>query len=265
MYLLIGLCFMNLAPTLVAAQRQSYRMAMVTGTHDFPSPAQLRNRVQEADQELSTIREQMSVPLTDDAKRALLERIEHLEREVQQINRNLDAAKRQQMRSAVVDATATSGCCQLGTNTGVSGMHADNTAYCKRGARNVDVQSMSPSASVKETCLTRSRLIQSKRLRNLTVDLANDRGLLAKGQNDFCIQFRNTLVNSPANPGEVKVEATMAKGKIRAIRAIVKLSRANMDRYCAQVNLPMPGVWTIAVEHAGPLGKGKAVFVAAVN
>ena len=144
-------------------------------------------------------------------------------------------------------------------------MDAGDTAYCKWGTTNVNAQSMSPSVLVNDTCLTPSRLIQSQRLRNLAVDLANDRGLLAKGQNEFCIQFRNTLDNSPANPGAVKVEATMAKGKVRAIRAIVKLSRANVNRFCAHVNFPMPGVWTIAVEHAGPLGKGKAVFLATVK
>src|SRR6266498_4188326 len=102
MYLLIGLCFVNPAPALVAAQ-QSHRMATVTGTHDLPSPAQLRNRVQEADQELAAIRKQMGAPLTDEGKRALSERVEHLEQEVQRINRDLDAAKRQQTSSAALE------------------------------------------------------------------------------------------------------------------------------------------------------------------
>jgi len=213
MYLLIGLCFMNLAPALVAAQQQSYQMAIVAGARDLRSQAQLHDRVQEAEQELAAMRKQIGAPLTDKGKRALLDGVEHLEQEVQQIKRDLQAAKRQQMSGAAVDATATSGCCQLSTTVGVSGMDAGDTAYCKWGTTNVNAQSMSPSVLVNDTCLTPSRLIQSQRLRNLAVDLANDRGLLAKGQNEFCIQFRNTLDNSPANPGAVKVEATMAKGR----------------------------------------------------
>src|SRR5437870_12338015 len=130
MYLLIGFSFMNFAPVLAIAQ-QSSEVGTRTDDRASPSVAQLGKRLQEAEKELTAIRDQMSAPLTDEAKRALLERIEHLEQEVQQINRDLDAAKRQQISSAAVDASATSGCCQLSTNTGVNGMHADNTAYCK--------------------------------------------------------------------------------------------------------------------------------------
>jgi len=61
MYLLIGLCFMNLAPALVAAQQQSYQMAIVAGARDLRSQAQLHDRVQEAEQELAAMRKQIGV------------------------------------------------------------------------------------------------------------------------------------------------------------------------------------------------------------
>ena len=265
-YLLIGLYFVNFAPALVTAQQQISQAATQTGAHASVSTAYLEKRLQEADQELATIREQMSAALTDEAKRALLERIEHLEQRVQQIRREVEVAKRPQQSSSAVDNSATSGCCELGdTSAGTNNMQFEDRAYCKWGTRNAGLQGMSDSTSVNETCLTGSRVIQSQRLKHLTVDLANDRGQLTRGKNEFCIEFRGALDNRPADPGKVQAEATMEVRGVKAIRAVVRLSQADVGRYCAHVDFPLPGSWAIEVEHKGPSGKGKAVFPATVN
>lgn len=48
--------------------------------------ADLGWRVQEADRELASTKEQMVVPLTDATKQALFERIEHLDRVLHELN-----------------------------------------------------------------------------------------------------------------------------------------------------------------------------------
>lgn len=265
-YLLIGLYFVNFAPALVTAQKQSSQAATQTEAHASASTAYLEKRLQEADHEIAAIREQLSASLTDEAKHALLERIEHLDREVQQIKRDVETAKRQQQSSSAVDHSATSGCCELrDTRAGTSNMQLEDNAHCKWGTRNADLQDMADSTSVNETCPVGSRVIQSQRLKHLTVDMTNDRGQLTTGQNEFCIEFRGALDNHPADPGRVQAEATMEVRGVKAMRAVVRLFQAEVGRYCAHVDLPLPGSWSIAVKHKGPLGKGKAVFVATVN
>lgn len=265
MCLLMSL-FLNFAPPLFSAQEQNAQAATQTGVRASPSVFQLRKRLQEADQELAAIKSRMSAPLTDEAKRALLERIAYLEQEVQQIERDLEAAKRQELNSSALDTFATSGCCELReTSAGTGSTQVEDTAYCKWGTRDPDTQSMSHWISVNETCLTSSRVIQSQRLKNLTVDLANDRGQLTTGRNEFCIEFRGALDNRPADPGEVQAGATMEVRRVKAIRAVVHLFKAGVGRYCGRVDFPLAGSWAIEVAHKGPLGKGKAVFPAKIN
>ena len=67
----------------------------------LPGPlTSLEKRFQNAEDELKAIGQQLQNPLTPEAKRALSERIEHLESEVQQIKADLNAEKRQQQRTS---------------------------------------------------------------------------------------------------------------------------------------------------------------------
>lgn len=250
---------LNFAPALLNAQEQNGQAEMQTDPSASPSLAELLKRSQEAERELASIKEQMRAPLTEEARRALLERMDHLEQKVQQLKRDVEVAKRQQFSSSTAkSATTASGCGALR----VGNNEVKDVAFCKWRRGTPDVQSRSYSSSQSETV---SKIIQQQRLKELTVDLANDRGQLGTGPNDFCIEFRSSLDSHPVDPGKVQAEATMELRRVRAMRAVVHLWRADIGRYCAQVDFPMPGSWAIAVEYKGPSGKGRAAFSAQIN
>jgi hypothetical protein len=57
----------------------------------------------------------------------------------------------------------------------------------------------------------------------------------------------------------------MQIGRVKGMRAVVRLTHIDVGRYCAHVDFPLTGSWFIKVKHIGPSGKGKAVFVATIN
>mgnify|MGYP001367934233 CR=1 FL=1 len=144
------------------------------------------------------------------------------------------------------------------------------------------------SSLVNRVCHAVTKVIHEQRREGMSVELENERGVLTKGTNEFCIQFRNASNNSPADPGDVQAEAIMGgemkvacavdkQSRLNAnhdcthvnasggVRAIVKLSRMDATRYCARVDFPLAGAWTIAVKSNGSSGKGKAVFHTTIN
>src|SRR5882724_1834598 len=160
----------------------------------------------------------------------------------------------------------TSGCCEwkdMSTQHGhkpretMDRCHiADTTAYTRNAFA---------AKSTGRKCLNQGRVIESQQLKDLAVDLTNDRGQLSKGQNDFCIRLRRISDNRSPGPEEVETEATMDMGRVKVIRAVVRMALVDVDRYCAHVNFPLSGLWSITVKRKGPSGKEKAVFFATIS
>ncbi len=113
--------------------------------------------------------------------------------------------------------------------------------------------------------LTKTRVIQSQRLKDLAVDLTNDRGQFTRGRNNFCIDFRNVRDGSIARTWGVWVDFTNAVGRFKAVRAVARLREAEAGRYCGEVTLPTPGAWLVTAKYDGPSGKGQAVFTPTVE
>lgn len=57
----------------------------------------------------------------------------------------------------------------------------------------------------------------------------------------------------------------MDAGRIKLIRAVVRISQVGADRYCARVSFPFSGLWSITVRHKDRSGEVKAVFLLRVN
>lgn len=266
-WLFIALCFLSMT-SLSSAQNQKTQVATGSQPNRLQTLEKLAKRLQDVSGELASIREQMKGPQSPDSKRKLLERADRVEMELRHLRDELHAVEERDASTGQAPNAANSGCCEsIETETANGRVQMEGRDKCEKAdmkAAKMGLQSTLVREAVSGTCLA-ARVIQSQRVANLAIDQANERGLLTKGQNEFCLQFRNIRDNSPADPGEVRAEATMALGQVKAVRAVVKLSRANVDRYCAHVNFPLSGVWAIAVKHEGRLSKGKTVFLATVN
>jgi len=138
--------------------------------------------------------------------------------------------------------TGTSGCCawkDTRTQRGHKPLEtmdrchiADTTAYTRNAFA---------AKSAGRKCLTQGRVIESQQLKDLAVDLMNDRGQLSKGPNDLCIRLRRISDNRTPDPEEVEAEATMDMGRVKTIRAVVRIAQVDVDRYCAHANFPLSG------------------------
>lgn len=262
--LVMASCFASFARPTVGAQDQSTQTATETLQSPTSSLANLERRLQDAEDELASIRKQMDAPLTVEARRVLLERMEHLEDELQHIRRDLTSVKEQRLRNSTTETSATSGCCELrGTSTQRGYIPMGGTS-CSIIGVNADARSTSSARPVAQTCLASGRIIELHELKDLDISLANEQGQLIRGQNSFCIEFSRVQDGKMADPGEVQAEATMQMGRVKGMRAVVRLTHVDVGRYCAHVNFPMAGSWSITVKHNGSSGKGKAVFVATI-
>lgn len=263
--LVMTFCFVSLAGPALGAQDQCTQAATGTVPSQPSSLSNLEKRLQDAADELAAVRQQMNTPLTVEARRVLLERTEHLEEELQHIRGDLDSVKAQRLRSSTTEMSATSGCCVL-SDTGTQRRHTQvGGTHCRIMGVNADARNMSAARPAAQACLAGGRIIQLHELKELNISLANDQGQLIRGQNSFCIEFSRVRDGNMADPGEVQAEATMQMGRVKGMRAVVRLTYIDVGRYCARVDFPLAGSWSITVKHNGPSGKGKAVFLATIN
>lgn len=263
-WLVLGVCVLSV--TSGNAQNQTHA-ATDTQTNRTQILEHLQERLQAITAEIAAIREQANVPQSPDSQRRLSQRADRVEIDLRHVKDELNALEAREGIEKIAASPTRSDCCESAeVHTADERVQMEGTEQCKKAnaKATTGVQSTFVRDAVSATCPT-GRVIQSQRAGAFEINLVNNRGLLTKGENEFCIEFRSIRDNNPANPGEVRAEATMAIGQIKAVRAVVRLSRANVDRYCAHVNLSLPGVWTVAVKHRGSLGKGEAVFLAMVN
>lgn len=263
--LVIGLCLVSLPRPVLGAQDQSTQAA--TGT--LPSPpsslANLEKRLQDAEDELASIRQQLNTPLTVEVRRVLLERMEHLGEDLQHIRRGLNSVKEQRLHNSTTETSATSGCCELRDTSTQHGHTQMGSRSCRIIGVNRDAPSTSVAGAAAQTCLAGGRIIESRELKDLDISLTNDHGQLTRGQNSFCIDFSRLRNGSMTGRAEVQAEATMQMGQVKALRAVVRLSHSAVGHYCAHVDFPSAGLWFITVKYKGSSGKDKAVFIAPIN
>ena len=263
--LVISLCFVSLARAVLGAQEQGAQAPIRTSPNPPSSLTILEKRLQEAEDELASIRKQINTPLTVEARSVLMEHMESVEDELQHIRLDLDSVKAQRLRSSTAETSATSGCCEVRAMTTQRGHTQIESTSCKVIAVNTDARRASSARVPTQACLAGRRIIESQEFKDLDIILANDQGQLIRGQNSFCIEFGRDHDANLADPEEVQAEATMQIDRVKGMRAVVRLTRIDVGRYCAHVDFPLAGSWFITVKHNGPWGKGKAVFVATIN
>jgi hypothetical protein len=160
----------------------------------------------------------------------------------------------------------TSGCCEW---KDTSTQHGHKPLETMDRCHIVDTTAYTRNAfdakSAGRKCLTQEKVIESEQLKDLAVDLTNDRGQLSKGPNAFCIRLRRISAKRTPDREEVEAEATMDMGRVKVIRAVVRIAQVDVARYCVHVNFPLSGLWSITVKRKGPSWKEKAVFFAAIS
>lgn len=109
-----------------------------------------------------------------------------------------------------------------------------------------------------------NRTIESKPLRDLILSLKNDPGRFVVGQNSFCLEFKKEGTEQPADVGDVQVEFT-TDGRVKVMRAVVRLDQTAAIRYCGQVTLRLNGPWHITVRFERWSDRAKVVFLAIVK
>ena len=223
---------------------------------------------------------QSAKPASEDAPAAvpekrqanLVDRVNQLQHRLEQIKAELAAAK---LRLA--DASGTPP-----TLTGASQQVADLEKGVERAkfelysieadlvqAQLDSTKLMMQTTADEETLLpqsfTATRVAGPRPRPGLSVVLTNDHGPFIRGRNNFCLEFKNARDGSAADAGDVRVDFTDSIGRIKAVRAVVRLAHSEVGRYCGQVTLPAAGEWLVTTAYDGPSGKGRAIFAPAVK
>lgn len=100
------------------------------------------------------------------------------------------------------------------------------------------------------------KIVQSQRVGDWNISILNDRGQLSRGENTFCLEFRNARTNEVADAGNVQVEFTMPD--MGGMRAVAQIAQDGAGRYCGRATLSMTGEWSAVVKDQGSSGRDKA-------
>ncbi len=114
-----------------------------------------------------------------------------------------------------------------------------------------------PSKPLSPDPLTGARFVQVQPRKGLSVELTNGNGEFTTGQNSFCVDFRNIRKGSMADAWDVHTDFTQAIGRVKAVRAVARLTQTERGRYCGKVTLPTPAHGSSPRTTSGLLAKGK--------
>jgi nitrogen fixation protein FixH len=104
-------------------------------------------------------------------------------------------------------------------------------------------------------------VIASQRAGDLTVTLANPKGRLSEGDNEFTVEFKNAS-GAYVDVGAITLTFDMpAMGSMPAMLSTATLTTTPTPGiYRARANLEMNGTWQVTVTYKGPAGEGQAKF-----
>jgi aryl carrier-like protein len=129
----------------------------------------------------------------------------------------------------------------------------------------MEMRAQAPSKPLSPDSLAGARFVQIQPRKGLSVELIKGNGEFTTGENSFCVDFRSIRDGRMADAGDVHTDFTQAIRRVRAVRAVPRLTQTDMGRYCGKVTLPTPGTWVVTANYAGPFGKGKALFAPTVK
>lgn len=108
-------------------------------------------------------------------------------------------------------------------------------------------------------------IIQTRGANVIAMELTSERRQFTQGENAFCVQFRDGRSFDAVDASDVYVDFTKSVGRVQAVRAVARLSRTEVGRFCGQVSLVLPGPWTMTTRLGGPSSTSKAVFLVPVK
>lgn len=108
-------------------------------------------------------------------------------------------------------------------------------------------------------------IIQSRGANVIAMELISERRQFTQGENAFCVQLRDGQSFEAVDANDVQVDFTKPVGRLQGVRALARLSRTEVGRFCGQVSLMMPGPWTMTTRLGGPSSNSKAVFLVPVK
>ena len=104
-------------------------------------------------------------------------------------------------------------------------------------------------------------VIATSRANNLTATLANSKGYLNEGQNEFTLDFKNDG-GQPVEVGAITLYFDMpAMGSMPYMKNDAVLTTTNTPGvYRGAVTLEMKGTWQTKLSYQGPAGNGQMTF-----
>lgn len=110
-------------------------------------------------------------------------------------------------------------------------------------------------------CLSSSRVVARAGSKRVVVTIRNQVGWLRRGENSFCIEVLDRKTANWANLVDLKLDVTLRIGYVEAVRAVTYIEPKGPGRYCANLALPLPGLWTLAVRYKSATGSGRIFFL----
>jgi hypothetical protein len=103
--------------------------------------------------------------------------------------------------------------------------------------------------------------IKSGTVGSLTVQLANDEGVLRHNGGEFIVTFKDSS-GKPVDVGAASINFYMpSMGAMAAMNDAAQLTTTSKPGvYRGKVNLQMPGEWQAQITYEGPAGAGKGSF-----
>lgn len=104
-------------------------------------------------------------------------------------------------------------------------------------------------------------VIATSRANNLTATMANSKGYLSEGQNEFTLDFKNDG-GQPVEVGAITLYFDMpAMGSMPYMKNDAVLTTTNTPGvYRGAVTLEMKGTWQTKLSYQGPAGNGQMTF-----
>ncbi|MEO8338816.1 MAG: FixH family protein [Nitrospirota bacterium] len=116
-----------------------------------------------------------------------------------------------------------------------------------------------------ETKAQPGKMIASQKSGDLVINLENEKGELAQGQNRFIVSFRSAN-GEPVDAGKVTVSSSMAMPGMAPMVAPIELQSAGQTgMYSLTGDFAMSGAWKFEIRWDGPAGQGTTSFSANVR
>jgi hypothetical protein len=109
--------------------------------------------------------------------------------------------------------------------------------------------------------ISQLKIVETKRVGNLDIQLYNSAGQFKQGKNEFVIAFRSARSQELVDLGNVNVGSTMAMPNMAPMSGSVELNKTDTPGlYRATGDFGMSGAWHFAVQWDGSAGKGSTQF-----